>query len=209
MAAALERGARVFKAHVQVGGYDPNDPLLEPVWGLLAESGTPVVVHCGSGPAPGKHTGPGPIGALLGRHPRLRLIVAHLGLPEYADFLDLADRHRSVHLDTTMVFTDFTERTAPFPPAELRAWPRCRAASCSAATSRTSRTATRTRCTPWRGSAWGRTGCARSATTTPPGCSVSRHPAERVQQVPVRGRCGGDGTDGEPVLSVALPGCRP
>ncbi|MFJ1702044.1 amidohydrolase family protein [Kitasatospora sp. NPDC088346] len=118
-AAALERGARVFKAHVQVGGYDPNDPLLDPVWGLLAESGTPVVVHCGSGPAPGKHTGPGPIGALLGRHPRLRLIVAHLGLPEYTDFLDLAERHPSVHLDTTMVFTDFTERTTPFPPAEL------------------------------------------------------------------------------------------
>jgi len=27
--------------------------------------------------------------------------------PEYEDFLDLADRHPGVHLDTTMVFTDF------------------------------------------------------------------------------------------------------
>ena len=33
--------------------------------------GRPVVIHCGSGPAPGTHTGPRPIRALLRRHPRL------------------------------------------------------------------------------------------------------------------------------------------
>ncbi|MFI6937874.1 amidohydrolase family protein [Streptomyces sp. NPDC050418] len=112
---ALESGAQVFKAHLQVGAYDPADPQLDDVWGLLAESGTPVVTHCGSGPVPGKHTGPGPISAVLARHPRLRLIVAHLGTPEYAEFLGLADRYPHVHLDTTMVFTDFTETLAPFP----------------------------------------------------------------------------------------------
>lgn len=46
---AVEAGARVFKSHVQVGAYDVNDPLLESVWGLLAEAGIPVVMHCGSG----------------------------------------------------------------------------------------------------------------------------------------------------------------
>ncbi|WP_441246289.1 amidohydrolase family protein [Kitasatospora sp. McL0602] len=116
---ALSKGARVFKAHLQVGGYDPADPQLDAVWGLLAESGTPVVTHCGSGPVPGKHTGPGPIGAVLARHPRLRLIVAHMGLPEYADFLDLAARYPYLHLDTTMAFTAFTEQMAPFPPDQL------------------------------------------------------------------------------------------
>ncbi|GAA1253894.1 amidohydrolase family protein [Kitasatospora nipponensis] len=117
VAEAVEAGARVFKAHLQVGGYDPTDPLLDPVWALLAERGIPVVAHCGSGPAPGKHTGPGPIGEVMARHPALRLIVAHLGLPEYAEFLDLAERYPAVHLDTTMVFTDFTEQLTPFPPA--------------------------------------------------------------------------------------------
>ncbi|MGW6916815.1 amidohydrolase family protein [Kitasatospora sp. NPDC054939] len=116
---ALEAGARVFKAHLQVGGYDPADPLLDEVWGQLAASGTPVVVHCGSGPVPGKHTGPGPIGAVLARHPRLTLVVAHLGLPEYADFLDLVELRPNVHLDTTMAFTAFTERDWPFPAAAL------------------------------------------------------------------------------------------
>lgn len=118
VAEALDAGARVFKSHLQVGAYDPNDPLLEPVWGLLAEAGVPVVMHCGSGPAPGKHTGPGPVARLLARHPRLPLIVAHMGMPEYAEFLTLAETYREVRLDTTMAFTDFTEAFTPFPAAE-------------------------------------------------------------------------------------------
>lgn len=115
---AIDHGARVFKAHVQVGGYDPTDVLLDEVWGVLAESGTPVITHCGSGPTPGAHTGPGPIRAVLARHPRLRLIVAHMGGPEYTDFLDIAAAHDGVHLDTTMAFTEFMEQTMPFPPAD-------------------------------------------------------------------------------------------
>ncbi|MEU2727284.1 amidohydrolase family protein [Streptomyces griseoviridis] len=116
---AVERGARVFKAHVQVGAYDPADALLDPVWGLLAEAGVPVVIHCGSGPAPGRHTGPEPIARVLARHPQLRLVVAHLGMPEYEDFLGLAERYGEVRLDTTMTFTDFSERLAPFPARAL------------------------------------------------------------------------------------------
>jgi uncharacterized protein len=115
---AVERGARVFKAHLQVGAYDPNDALLDPVWGLLAEARIPVVMHCGSGPVPGKHTGPGPVGRLLARHPRLRLVVAHMGMPEYTDFLELAQSYDGVMLDTTMAFTDFSERFSPFPKGE-------------------------------------------------------------------------------------------
>jgi uncharacterized protein len=115
VAAAIERGARLFKAHVQVGGYDPRDELLDPVWGVLAEAGIPAVVHCGSGPTPGAFTGQDPISAVLARHPRLVVIIAHLGAPEYQEFLDLADRHPNVYLDTTMACTDFMNRIAPFP----------------------------------------------------------------------------------------------
>ncbi|MET7679523.1 amidohydrolase family protein [Streptomyces sp. NPDC005423] len=116
---AVDAGTRVFKAHVQVGAYDPTDPLLDPVWGLLAEAGIPVVIHCGSGPAPGAYTGPEPIGRVLARHPRLPLVIAHLGLPEYEEFLGLAERYPQVRLDTTMAFTDFGERFAPFPRRAL------------------------------------------------------------------------------------------
>lgn len=116
---ALDAGARVFKAHVQVGAYDPASELLDGAWGLLAEAGTPVVIHCGSGPAPGKHTGPEPIARVLARHPRLRLVIAHMGMPEYEDFLALAERYGEVRLDTTMAFTDFAEQLAPFPRRAL------------------------------------------------------------------------------------------
>ncbi|HEV7961526.1 MAG TPA: amidohydrolase family protein [Actinoplanes sp.] len=116
---AIERGARIFKLHLQVGGFDPRTPELDDVWGLLAETGTPVVVHAGSGPVANGFTGPGPIGDVVARHPRLALVVAHLGTPEYQDFLALAERHEQVRLDTTMALTDFFEQAAPFPPAEL------------------------------------------------------------------------------------------
>jgi uncharacterized protein len=117
VAGAIGAGARLFKAHLQVGGYDPRDDLLDPVWGSLAEAGVPVIVHCGSGPTPGRYTGPGPISEVLARHPGLVMIVAHLGAPEYGEFLDLMRRHAGVYLDTTMAFTGFFERLMPFPAA--------------------------------------------------------------------------------------------
>ena len=117
---ALDQGARVFKCHIQVGDFDPNDPLLDEAWGLLAEAGVPVVTHCGSGPVARRFTGPGPVSALLRRHPGLRLVVAHLGMPQYAEFLALAERHDRLLLDTTMAFTAFIEDAdGTFPAAEL------------------------------------------------------------------------------------------
>lgn len=120
VARAIGQGARAFKCHLQVGGFDPGDPWLDAAWGLLAEAGLPVVTHCGSGPVPGRFTGPGPVAALLARHPRLRLVIAHLGTPEYAQFLGLAERYPGVLLDTTLAFTPFAERGhGAFPAAEL------------------------------------------------------------------------------------------
>lgn len=115
VAAAVTDGARLFKVHLQVSGFDPRDELLRPVWGMLQERQLPVVIHCASGPIPGRFTGPGPVRELLATFPRLSLIIAHLGAPEYADFMGLTDEHAGVRLDTTMVFTDFMEELAPFP----------------------------------------------------------------------------------------------
>ncbi|WP_328591573.1 amidohydrolase family protein [Aeromicrobium chenweiae] len=106
-------GVEIFKVHVQVGDFAPNDPLLEPVWATLAESGTPVVLHAGSGPAPGRHTGPAGVADVLSRHPDLALVIAHLGMPEMDEFLDLAERHDNVRLDTTMAFVDFWGQPVP------------------------------------------------------------------------------------------------
>lgn len=121
--AALESGARVLKAHVQVGDYDPTDPLLDPVWGVLSDAGVPTVIHCGSGPAPGRFTGPEPIRRVLARHPRLPLIIAHMGMPEYDAFLELAAMHDRVYLDTTMSFTPFIDEMMPMAPDTIARLP--------------------------------------------------------------------------------------
>jgi len=112
---ALARGARVVKVHVQVGGFDPRDERLDHAWGLLADAGVPVVVHCGNGPIPGAHTGLAVFGKVLARHPLLTAVLAHAGMPEFDAALDLLQRYPRVHLDTTMVGTPFTERLCPLP----------------------------------------------------------------------------------------------
>jgi hypothetical protein len=124
---ALARGALVFKIHAQVGGFDLRAQSLDKVWGMLEDAGVPVVVHVGSGPVPREgFTGPDKLEGVLRRHPQLTAVVAHLGAPEYEEFLTLAEKYPRVHLDTTMVFTDFFQQVAPFPPdllARLAALP--------------------------------------------------------------------------------------
>src|ERR1044072_2678131 len=57
LGAALAAASRSVKPRVQVGRYDPRDPLLDEAWGMIADAGVPVVIHCGNGPAPGEFTG--------------------------------------------------------------------------------------------------------------------------------------------------------
>jgi hypothetical protein len=119
---ALRAGARCVKAHVQVGDYDPNDPLLDPAWGMLADAGVPLVVHCGNGPAPGRHTGIEVFARVLDRHPRLVTVLAHAGMPQFDESIALVRQYPSVYLDTTMVGVPFTDQFSPLPadwPARL------------------------------------------------------------------------------------------
>jgi uncharacterized protein len=119
VAKRIEAGAELFKVHVQVGGFDVRDPLLADVWGTIADAGVPVVLHAGSGPVGTPYTGPAPVADLLTRFPTLALVIAHLGAPEYADFLALAERHEHVCVDTTMVFTPFFDDLGAAFPADL------------------------------------------------------------------------------------------
>jgi predicted TIM-barrel fold metal-dependent hydrolase len=109
----------VFKVHLQVGDFDPRDPLLDDVWGMVAEAGIPVLIHCGSAPLPGRFTGPGPIGEVMTRHPGLKVIIAHLGAGEFEQFLGMAKSRPNTWLDTTMGLTDFMQELEPFPGSLL------------------------------------------------------------------------------------------
>jgi predicted TIM-barrel fold metal-dependent hydrolase len=53
---------------------------------------------------------------VLKEHPRLPIVLAHAGMPDFLEALDLVQRFENVRLDTTMVGTDFSLRIAPLPP---------------------------------------------------------------------------------------------
>lgn len=115
VAALVEAGVEVFKLHTQVGEFRLDDPLLDEAFGTISAAGVPVVVHVGSGPVGNEFTGPEHLARLLRRHPRLPAIVAHLGAPEYDEFLALAEAYETLRLDTTMAFTGFFDAEAPYP----------------------------------------------------------------------------------------------
>jgi hypothetical protein len=102
-------GGRCVKVHLQVGAFDPMDPLLEEAWALLEEAATPIVIHAGAvadGSGNEQWCGPEPVRRLLARYPALRLVIAHMGAPDVAAFMELADEHPGVWFDTAMVFSE-------------------------------------------------------------------------------------------------------
>jgi uncharacterized protein len=105
----LAAGGRAVKVHLQVGGFDATDPLLDSSWAQLSEASIPIVLHAGAvadGSGNEEWCGTPPVRRLLRRFPGLRLVIAHLGAPDYDDFVALAEEHAGVWLDTAMVFTD-------------------------------------------------------------------------------------------------------
>lgn len=115
----LAEGVQLWKVHVQVGAFHVTDPLLDEVWERIEEAGVPVILHAGSGPVPTEFTGPGPVAELLRRHPRLPLVMAHLGAPEYREFMEMAETYDHVRLDTTMAFTSFFDEMGGAFPDDL------------------------------------------------------------------------------------------
>ena len=104
---ALAAGGAVAKLHLQVGKFDANHALLDPVWTSLAARGVPVVLHAGAvpdGSGGDEWCGVARVTRLLERFPELRLVIAHLGAPDYRDFIGLASSTPTVMLDTAMVF---------------------------------------------------------------------------------------------------------
>jgi uncharacterized protein len=108
-ARCLAAGGRCVKVHLQVGGFDAVDPLLDDAWRQLADAGTPIVLHAGAvadGSGNERWCGPEPVRRLLARFPGLRLVIAHMGAPDEDAFVEMAERHPGLWLDTAMIFTD-------------------------------------------------------------------------------------------------------
>jgi uncharacterized protein len=94
---ALEHGARGIKLHPRAEGFTLDHPGLARVFALADERRLPVLVHAGRGiPALGRN-------ALeaTGRHPGMRLILAHAGISDLSWIWREAPDHPNLFFDTS------------------------------------------------------------------------------------------------------------
>ncbi|MBI4517335.1 MAG: amidohydrolase family protein [Deltaproteobacteria bacterium] len=107
LAAMVERafgdfGLKLAKLHCSVGRFDADDQRLEPLWTAAEARAIPVVVHAGrevSGRTYAHELQA--IARIAAAHPRLRLVIAHAGLPDIDAALDLLECHEQLHADLT------------------------------------------------------------------------------------------------------------
>jgi predicted TIM-barrel fold metal-dependent hydrolase len=78
----LDLGAAALKLHPVHGGFRPDDPAVMPAYGVLAERGIPLVVHCGTSTFPGSMNelaDPALLAPVLRAYPELTVVLAHGG----------------------------------------------------------------------------------------------------------------------------------
>ena len=91
------RGARGIKLHPRAEQFTLDHPGLQPVFALANERHLPVLVHAGRGiPALGRHS----VDA-TGRHPGMRLILAHAGISDLAWIWRETPDHPNLFFDTS------------------------------------------------------------------------------------------------------------
>jgi hypothetical protein len=114
---ALALGLRGFKLHCHVQKLAPDDARLDVVYRRAADAGVPVVIHAGRAPCLDGYgvdtralCSVDATRRMLERHPRLKLLVPHLGADEELAYLALLDDFPNLHLDTTMTLGDWFAR---------------------------------------------------------------------------------------------------
>ena len=94
-----DRGARGIKLHPVAQRFEPNDPRMHPVYDACDELGLVVLSHTGSAKGGEAFAEPAAFGAMLARHPRLRVVLAHLGGGSWRQTLALARAFPEVAFD--------------------------------------------------------------------------------------------------------------
>ena len=110
VAEALGRGGAACKVHTQLSRFLLDDPRLDDAWRLMAEARTVVVAHTSAvyGVDGGVETSGGQqIVRLKQRHPDVRLVIAHLGMPDPdGSHWDAIAGLDGVYSDVSMALTD-------------------------------------------------------------------------------------------------------
>ena len=121
-------GLDLVKIHCHVQCVAPDAPEMDEIYRTCVGAGRPLVIHAGRGPRsrhyrcdPDRLCGVERIDRVLRDHPRLKLVVPHLGHDEIDAYGRLLDRHDGLWLDTTMMAADYFP--IPYPERLLRTRP--------------------------------------------------------------------------------------
>lgn len=111
LAASLvtDHGARGFKLHPTVQGFDPSDDAIAPLWDALERLAVPVIVHTGQtgvgAGTPGgggfktRYSNPMLLDDVLADHPGLQLVLAHPSLPWVDEQISVATHKANAWID--------------------------------------------------------------------------------------------------------------
>jgi uncharacterized protein len=112
----LEAGARGLKLHPRAEGFTLDHPALREVFALADEERLPVLCHAGRGiPALGRDA----VDA-CGRHPGMRLILAHAGISDLAWIWRAAQNYPNLYFDTSWWLpSDLQALFALVPPGQI------------------------------------------------------------------------------------------
>jgi uncharacterized protein len=100
-------GMRGIKLLPMYAGFRPDEPRIEPLWEYAEKYGLPVLLHTGTtfiSSAPLECTLPRHLDPVAIRHPKLRLILAHLGHPYEGECIVVARKHANVYADISALF---------------------------------------------------------------------------------------------------------
>lgn len=115
---ALGAGCIGLKVHEDVQRVHLDDPRLTGALTEVERADGFVLVHVGHIPwSDETEDGPARIARVLARHPALRIVVAHFGVPDSERYLALVAGEPRLFLDTTMVFAAESPMHRPFSPA--------------------------------------------------------------------------------------------
>lgn len=99
-----ELGHRGVKLLPMYAGFQPCDPLLDPLWQYATEHALPVLLHTGTtfvAQAPLECTLPRHIDNVAMRYPDVRIVMAHLGHPYEGECVVTARKHPNVYADVS------------------------------------------------------------------------------------------------------------
>ena len=108
-----------LKLQPLVSEFGVDDPRIEPVLARLEEAGKVLIAHTGTAPYANEFVGLDRLVAVLRRHPRLKVVLAHMGAYEIDRAFGLLDEFENLYLDTAVIFV-WAEMfpKCPEPPAE-------------------------------------------------------------------------------------------